>query len=140
MADSMNVFDRALVRHRRNKAAQRLKDADFLLREGAARLADRLFDVTRDFPLALDLGCHTGQLGTELHGHPKIGHLMQCDFSTKMASNAMAANAQPTFVADEEALPIADGSVDLVVSNLSLHWVNDLPGAFTQIRRSEEHV
>ncbi len=136
MVDSMNVFERALVRHRRDRAAPRLGQADFLLREGAARLADRLFDVTRDFPLALDLGCHTGQLGTELHGHPKVGHLMQCDFSTGMACGAFAANAQPTFVADEEALPVAEGSLDLVVSNLSLHWVNDLPGAFTQIRRA----
>jgi SAM-dependent methyltransferase len=37
--------------------------------------------------------------------------------------------------ADEEALPFADGSFDLVVSALSLHWVNDLPGALVQIRR-----
>ncbi len=136
MADSMNVFERALVRRRRDRAAPGLAQADFLLREGAARLGDRLFDVTRDFPLALDLGCHTGQLGAELHGHPKVGRLLQCDFSAGMAREAMAANAQPTFIADEEALPVAEGSLDLVVSNLSLHWVNDLPGAFTQVRRA----
>jgi SAM-dependent methyltransferase len=135
MADSMNVFDRALVRLRRDKVAARLKDADFLLREGAARLADRLFDITRDFPVALDLGCHTGQLGAELRGHPKIGRLMQCDVSTAMARGAVA-NGLPTFAADEEALPVAEGSLDLVISNLSLHWVNDLPGAFAQIRRA----
>ena len=51
-------------------------------------------------------------------------------------------NLSPAFVkpplgviADEEALPFADGSFDLVVSALSLHWVNDLPGALIQIRR-----
>jgi SAM-dependent methyltransferase len=33
-------------------------------------------------------------------------------------------------------LPVADGSLDLVVSALSLHWVNDLPGALIQIRRA----
>jgi SAM-dependent methyltransferase len=38
-------------------------------------------------------------------------------------------------VADEEALPFADASFDLIVSALSLHWVNDLPGALIQIRR-----
>jgi hypothetical protein len=37
-------------------------------------------------------------------------------------------------VADEEWLPFAGGSFDLVLSNLSLHWVNDLPGALVQIR------
>ena len=37
---------------------------------------------------------------------------------------------------DEEALPFAPGAFDLVLSNLSLHWVNDLPGALAQIRRA----
>ncbi len=31
-------------------------------------------------------------------------------------------------VGDEEFIPFADESLDLVISNLSLHWVNDLPG------------
>jgi SAM-dependent methyltransferase len=106
------------------------------LREGAAQLADRLLDVTRTFPLALDLGCHTGQLGEMLRGHPKIGTLIQSDLSPGMARQALAATALPTLVADEETLPVAPGSLDLVVSNLSLHWVNDLPGALTQIRQA----
>jgi SAM-dependent methyltransferase len=38
-------------------------------------------------------------------------------------------------VADEERLPFAPESFDLVLSNLSLHWVNDLPGCLLQIRR-----
>jgi len=38
--------------------------------------------------------------------------------------------------ADETALPFAPGSLDLVVSSLALHWVNDLPEAFAQIRRA----
>jgi len=39
-------------------------------------------------------------------------------------------------VADEEHLPFADGSLDLVMSCLSLHWVNDIEEALRQIRRS----
>jgi NADH dehydrogenase [ubiquinone] 1 alpha subcomplex assembly factor 5 len=35
----------------------------------------------------------------------------------------------------EETLPFADKTFDLVLSNCQLHWVNDLPGCFTQIRR-----
>lgn len=34
---------------------------------------------------------------------------------------------------DEESLPFEAGSFDLVLSNLSLHWINDLPGVLTQI-------
>ena len=39
-------------------------------------------------------------------------------------------------VADAEALPFADGSLDLVVSALALHFVDDLPGLFVQVRRA----
>ncbi len=38
--------------------------------------------------------------------------------------------------ADEEQLPLAHASVDLVVSCLGLHWLNDLPGAMVQCRRA----
>ncbi|TAL01998.1 MAG: methyltransferase domain-containing protein [Rhodospirillaceae bacterium] len=136
MTDTMIVFDRAVVRRRRDRAAAGLAAADFLLRESAVRLADRLLDVTRSFPLALDLGCHSGQLASVLAGHARIGCLLQADFSAAMATTAHNSGKCPTFVADEESLPVAPGSLDLVMSNLSLHWVNDLPGALTQIRRA----
>lgn len=136
MADNMRVFDRALVRQRRDRAAAKLSTADFLLREAASRLTDRLLDVARDFPMALDLGCHGGQVGELLAGHKKIGTLIQADLSPRMAHLARAATARPTVSADEEFLPIAENALDLVLSNLSLHWVNDLPGALAQIRRA----
>lgn len=34
---------------------------------------------------------------------------------------------------DEESLPWGPGTFDLVLSSLSLHWINDLPGVLTQI-------
>jgi NADH dehydrogenase [ubiquinone] 1 alpha subcomplex assembly factor 5 len=39
-------------------------------------------------------------------------------------------------VADEEYIPLQKHSVDLIVSNLALHWVNDLPGCFIQAANS----
>ena len=139
MTDSMQVFDRTLVRRRRDRAAAGFHGADFLLREAANRLTDRLFDVAREFPLALDLGCHTGQVAEAVAEiaatKPKIGTLLQADFSEKMAAQARG-NGRATLSADEEFLPIADDALDLVLSNLSLHWVNDLPGALAQIRRA----
>src|SRR4051812_39032748 len=54
--DNMNVFDRALVRRRRERAVAAGEAHDFLFAEVAARLADRLTEVTRRFPAALDLG------------------------------------------------------------------------------------
>lgn len=134
MPDSMLVFDRALVRRRRDRAANGFSAADFIFKESADRLADRLLDMAREFPLALDLGCHTGALAGVLRGHPKVGALVQCDLSPAMAQAART--LAPAVCADEEWLPFANGAFDLVLSNLSLQWVNDLPGALSQARRS----
>ncbi|CAA7616917.1 methyltransferase domain-containing protein [Magnetospirillum sp. UT-4] len=134
MSGSITIFDRALVRKRRDRAAAGFAAHDFLVREAAERLADRLDDVTRRFPVALDLGCHTGELAAVLAGRGGIETLVQCDLSPVMARLA-AATGHPTLAADEEWLPFADNSFDLVVSALSLHWVNDLPGTLVQLRR-----
>jgi len=130
----MKIFDRTLVRKHRDRAAAGFTAHDFLVREVGERLADRLDDVTRRFPRALDLGCHTGEMADTLRGRGGIESLVQCDLSPGMAARA-AANGRPTLVVDEEWLPFAPASFDLVISNLSLHWVNDLPGTLVQIRR-----
>lgn len=134
MADApMSVFDRRLVRRHRDRAAAGFAQHDFLFREAAERLADRLDDVTRAFPRALDLGCHAGGLARTLGRRGGIAQLVQCDLSEAMARRAKL-NGHPTAVADDELLPFAPASFDLVMSVLSLHWVNDLPGCLAQIR------
>lgn len=130
MADAITVFDRRVVRGRRDRAAGGLGRHDFLYREIGERLVDRLDDVRRDFPLALDLGCHSGTLARTIGGRGGIETLVSCDLSPRMAEAAPA----PALAGDEEALPFARASFDLVLSSLSLHWVNDLPGALTQVR------
>jgi NADH dehydrogenase [ubiquinone] 1 alpha subcomplex assembly factor 5 len=124
------VFDRAMLRGRRARAARRLGEVDFLIRTAAERLLERLGDVRRDFPLALELGCHTGQMASELRDSPQIGRLIQADLAYEMVRRAAGAR----LVADEEALPFGPDSLDLVLSCFSLHWVNDLPGTLAQIR------
>jgi NADH dehydrogenase [ubiquinone] 1 alpha subcomplex assembly factor 5 len=136
MTDTMQVFDRDLVRMRRDRVASTLSQADFLILESAERLADRLLDVTRTFPLALDLGCHTGQMAPLVQRTGKVNTLVQADLSEAMALAARGVNGQLAFCADEEFLPLAEESLELILSNLSLHWVNDLPGTLMQIRQS----
>ena len=128
--DPMRVFDRALLRRRRDRAARTLAEYDFLLREVAERLAERLADVRRSFPLSLDLGCHSGQLGRVLGARGGIETLVRADLSPVMAGAAGGC----ALAADEEALPFAPASFDLAASAFSLHWVNDLPGALLQLR------
>jgi SAM-dependent methyltransferase len=126
------VFDRNQVRRQRDRAASTLDDHSFLFDEVADRLGDRLLDVTRKFPLALDLGCHTGALGRLLGRRGGIERLVHCDLSPAMARAAGGWSV----AGDEEALPFAPQTFDLILSNLSLHWVNDLPGALVQINRA----
>ena len=45
-------------------------------------------------------------------------------------------DAGARLVVDEERLPFAPASLDLIVSSLALHWINDLVGALIQIRHA----
>jgi SAM-dependent methyltransferase len=129
MPSPNQLFDRLLVRRRRERAAAGLAGADFLVTEVAARLAERVQDVRRHFPLGLALGAHGGRLAAALAGC-SIGSLVQADHSRAM----LAGCTGPVVVADEEALPFGIDRFDLVVSAQVLHWVNDLPGTLAQLR------
>ena len=128
MSDA-RIFDRGVVRRHRDRAAADLGDAPDVLRDIADRLLDRLDDTTRRFSAALDLGGR-GVVAPMLRARGI--DVVSCDLSARMA----ALNGAPAVACDEEMLPFAPESFDLVVANLSLHWVNDLPGCLVQLRRA----
>jgi SAM-dependent methyltransferase len=132
MATRIDLFDRRAVRRQRERAAAALPAHDFLFREAATRLVERLDDVQRTFPTALDLGGHGGVLAAALAGRGGIETLVETDLSLALARRARGL----AVVADEEALPFAAGAFDLALSCLSLHWVNDLPGTLLQLRQA----
>ncbi len=136
MTEQMIVFNRQSVRQHRDRAAKTLGQHDFLFQETAARLVDRLRDVSRTFSCALDLGCHGGEVAGALADVGGIDTLVQCDLSPGMANLAHSTGTRLTLCADEEIQSFADEAFDLVISNLGLHWVNDLPGALSQVRRA----
>ena len=111
------VFDRQAVRRHRDRAAARFDEHDFLFREIGERLVDRLDDVNRRFARVLDVGCRTGLLRDLLARRPDVETVVGLDLSERMAR----AVGSQTVVGDEELLPFADGSFDLVLSNLALH-------------------
>ncbi len=130
MQDSHLVFDRPLLRLRRDRAARGGVDRVApILDEVADRLLDRLDDLTVRFSRALDLGGR-GAVAPRLRARG-VGLVVSADLSPAMAARAGGV----TVAADEEWLPFAPESFDLVVASLSLHWANDLPGALVQIRR-----
>jgi SAM-dependent methyltransferase len=130
--DPLLVFDRTTLRRRRERAARRWDDHAFLKREIATRLVERLDDVRRSFALALDLGCHGDEIATALGERTTVQTLVRADLGLGFARTADG----PALVADEEALPFAPQSFDLVLSAMDLHWVNDLPGTLIQIARA----
>jgi len=129
------LFDRALHRKRLDRAAAGFADADFLHRRAALDLTDRLETIMRDFSLAVDLSARGGAFRDALGesaAAQRVGLLVEADLSAAM----LAGRAGPRVVADEERLPFADASVDLIVSCLGLHWTNDVVGALIQARRA----
>ena len=134
MSQNPIIFDRRLLRQRRDRAAPRFHDFDFLMVEAADRLADRLLDLRRSFATVLDLGAHAGGMATVWPRGLEETLLVHADLSPAMANRA--ATHGPSIACDEEVLPFAESSLDAILSCLSLHWVNDLPGALVQCRRA----
>lgn len=129
------TFDRARLTRRRDKAAARFEEYDFLKARVSNDLLERLADTPHSFPTALDLGCHTGGLAHRLQTHRGVKQVYASDLSEKMLEKARLSGLE-TVQTDEEALPFEAGTFDLIASALSLHWVNDLPGALIQIRQA----
>lgn len=92
-------------------------------------VVDRLETVTRRFPLALFLGA--GSLLPMLTPRCGVGRIASADLAPERLMEGGL-----RLVMDEEALPFADQSFDLIVSLLMLHAVNDPVGALTQMRRA----
>jgi SAM-dependent methyltransferase len=126
------IFDRNLLARRRDRAARGADAPDFLLRRVAEDIAGRLEIIRRKFPIALNLGAHHGTLSRQIRALSGIGTVIDMDHSPRL----LALCDGPAVLADEEALPFAAASLDLVVSGLALQLVNDLPGTLAQIRHA----
>jgi SAM-dependent methyltransferase len=131
------IFDRSLLRARRQRGL-RLGPETFLLEQVADELAHRLRLVLRKFGVAVDLGTPAAAVRTAVMRDGAIGAMIAVDPMIAAAApvGSQDAAASLRVAADEEALPFGDGTIDLVVSGLSLQAVNDLPGVLVQIRRA----
>jgi len=130
MAPNPTIFDRALLR-RRQQRARMLGAEPFLLERVAEDFAERLSTVLRHFECVVDLGTPGDALLRTLAASGKTGMIVAAGSPANLCDSAF-----PRVAVDEEALPFADCSLDLVTSALALQFVNDLPGALIQIRRA----
>ena len=132
-------IDKASVRRSFDRAAPRYDAAAVLQREIGGRLLERL-DYCRLAPKTiLDLGCGTGQaIGALMRRYPKA-RVIALDFAFGMLRLARRRgtwlNRPRVVCADAEVLPLADGCVDLIVSNATLQWCNDLDRTFSDLLR-----
>ncbi|ROW17011.1 hypothetical protein VPNG_01236 [Cytospora leucostoma] len=156
-APIFEVFNRRTKWMQKERAATNVegsRQADYLKDEVAIRLCERLLDIKRHFPRVLDLGantCNVARALTRENPDPdparpispplaaRITELVAADPSYAQLhrdadlpfNKDLAITRQ--VLADEESLPYGPGSFDLVLSSMSLHWINDLPGILTQI-------
>lgn len=121
------LFDRHLRSVRRDRMLDDFAAYDFLHAIMADELLDRLSAVTRDLPEALLIGCPDGRMKSALEAMGK--RVACCD------PGFLAARAAGGVQADEDALPFADSSFDLIVACGTLDMIDDLPGALILMRR-----
>ena len=127
MSDA-EIFNRNLRRLRRDRAAADFAEHDYLIEHIGDELLHRLGLVTRTFTSALIVGAFDGRLRRALSAQ---------GIKTIAADAGFAfARARASVQCDEDRLPFADASFDLVVSAGVLDTVNDLPGALALIRRA----
>ncbi len=137
MSESPSLFDRETYRRRRNRASASLHNATFLLERAQDAFEERLDDVNRQFKHIAIIGAWDGTITSALAAKYQPEILVQVDFAPDMAALAeQRCPAAETIVGDEEALPLQLESFDLILAPLTLHAVNDLPGALIQMRRA----
>lgn len=135
---SMTVFDRKAKVYQKQRAAiaDDYSVYEYIKDEVGYRLSDRLFDIKRQFDSVVDLGCGYGHVSKHI-SIDNVKNLIMCDVCQEILEKAQ--NPEPEVkvskkVVDEEKLPFENNSIDLLISCLSLHWVNDLPATFLQIK------
>jgi NADH dehydrogenase [ubiquinone] 1 alpha subcomplex assembly factor 5 len=156
LSTAAQVFDRPL-KNRQREWAISIKDSsdyDYLKREVAERLVDKLDDIVRDFPKALDVGCHRGLLYDAMveknefmaeggRGIGGISHLTQADtagFRSHVENKTNSNNFQIEtsfleYTDEEDILHLPKQEYDVVLSSLWMHWVNDIPNFLKGVRQ-----
>lgn len=126
------LFDERLIEARRERAfAGGDHKAAFLLEIAGRELADRLAVVERRFETAVELHGGTGIAARDALATGKIGVMRRIETSEAFAGDGETVTAAPW-----EDVPLEPESVNLVLSPLALHLVNDTPGTLIRIRRA----
>lgn len=126
------LFDRHLLALRKKRAfRQGAGERTFLAERICEDLGDRLRSVAREFQNALALGSPGGICGDFLRQSGQVAHVSDADILVPEGTQT-----GHRVVVDDELLPFASASFDLVVHLLALQETNDVPGTLAQIATS----
>lgn len=127
------------VRRRFERAAASFDGADFVHRAAFEGLLERLAPMLIEPAHILDLGCATGKGSRQLARTYRGARVTAMDRSAGMLRAARRRQRMFSRVrlvqGDACCMPLQAGSVDLVVANLLLPWIDDLPACFSEICR-----
>lgn len=127
----MHELDQVALRHANDRIAANFDATDFLCAETRARLLERLGLMTLKPKRILDLGGATGAARSVLKQLYPEAEIINLDWSDAMLKR----DRGDRVCADAHALPLADNTMDLVVSNLMLPGCADPAGVFREARR-----
>ncbi|WP_024869645.1 malonyl-ACP O-methyltransferase BioC [Pseudoxanthomonas suwonensis] len=134
------LFDPRQVRRAFSRAAAGYDAAAALQAEVRTRLLGSLdYLDDRQPEVVLDVGSGTGHAAAAIRKRWPKARVIALDLALPMLREAkrQAGWWKPfaRVCADARALPLAEGSVDVIFSNLCLQWVDDLPAVFAGFRR-----
>lgn len=144
----MNEFeiDKRALRRAFNRAASSYDAAAVLQREVCKRMLERMDYIKQQPAHILDVGSGTGWGTRQLAQRYASAHILSLDIAQNMLQSArahsswwgklFASGKQNYLCADVEALPLAASSIELVWSNLTVQWCNDLPAALDELHRA----
>lgn len=122
------IFDRGLIARRRARA-QKQGELSFLLTRCAEDAVERVLDINRNFKRAL-------LIGDVRASRAIIAALPDGKIKDVVFADHLPANKGDVIAIDEERLPYETPEFDLIISLLTLHHCNDLPGVLVQYRRA----
>ncbi|MBL41808.1 MAG: SAM-dependent methyltransferase [Rhodospirillaceae bacterium] len=123
-----NIFDLKKLRLRQKKSNLKKNYDNFLFKEIGQRLVSKINDVNRDFDKVI-----------EITNKPKIIKNILVEnnfFSSKKINNLISLGINGDIEINQEYIPVAHNTIDLVISNLTFHWANDLVGILYQINQT----
>ena len=139
LPDDAYRLETALVRRSFDLASENYDRVAFIESRVRDEILQRLDLVDLKPGVILDAGCATGAWGGRLLKRYKRSRLLALDLSVDMLHRAR--RQKPRFrrldaiCADAASIPLPDASVDLICSNLMLHWCHDLDQVLREFRR-----